>query len=233
MLSVEPFRYGDDNLGYVIYGTGQAMAVDGGAWEEILAFLRRNHLLLSYVTNTHGHFDHTPGNDSLLGHTKAALLSFEDLPDGREILLDGGKVSVLRTPGHSLDSVCFYTGAALVSGDTLFNGTVGNCFTGDLKAFYRSIKRIMTLPPETLIYAGHDYVRDALAFAAHLEPDNPAIERYRQAYDSQHVCSSLAEELAVNPYLRFNETPIVELLEKLGLPAATEWERWHSLMSID
>jgi hypothetical protein len=52
MLSVEPFRYGDDNLGYVIYGAEQAMAVDGGAWEEILAFLHGSSLSLSYVTNT-------------------------------------------------------------------------------------------------------------------------------------------------------------------------------------
>ncbi len=233
MLNVEQFRYSSDNLAYLVYGDKQALAVDGGAWEEILSFLDSQGLDLSFVANTHDHFDHTPGNETLLRRTKAKYLGGEDLPDNKEILLDSGKVTILRTPGHSHDSLCFYTGSALISGDTLFNGTIGNCFTGDLKGFYSSIKRLMGLPPETLIYAGHDYIRDSLVFADHLEPGNPAIEQYRRAYDPRHVYSTLAEEFKINPYLRINEASIVNLLEEKGLPHATEWERWHSLMSLE
>jgi hydroxyacylglutathione hydrolase len=233
MLRVEQFRYGHDNLAYLVYGKKEALAIDGGASNDILHFLDRHGLVLSVVANTHDHFDHLPGNETLLRHTGASLLGFDDLPDGKVISLDGGGITVMRTPGHSHDSVCFYTGSAVLSGDTLFNGTIGNCFTGDLAGFYRSIKRLMMLPPETLVYAGHDYVRDSLAFGAALEPGNGDIERFRRAYDPQHVCSSLAEELKINPYLRFNEEPIVDLLKRKGLPLATEWERWQSLMSIE
>lgn len=233
MLNIEQFRYGSDNLAYLLHGQKQAMAIDGGAWEEILLFLERHHLELAFVANTHNHFDHTPGNENLLKKTKAIYLAFQDLPDHHILPLDGENITVFRTPGHSHDSVCYYTGFALISGDTLFNGTIGNCFTGDLKGFYESIKCLRTLPPETLIYAGHDYVRDSLAFAEYLEPHNSHISRFRQSYDPHHVYSTLAEEFMVNPFLRFNEAPVVELLRQKGLPCATEWERWESLMSME
>ena len=209
------------------------MIVDGGAWQEILAFLKNNSLLPVIVTNTHGHYDHTLGNDDLLKYTEAQFGDFSACSDDREILIDDGKVFVWRTPGHTVDSVCFYTGSALISGDTLFNGTVGNCFSGDLKSFYLSIKRLMTLPEETVIYAGHDYVKNSLAFARYLEPDNMDIDKFWSFYDSGHVCSTMADERRINPYLRFNEESIVKLLRKRGLPCATEWERWKSLMLIE
>ena len=118
MLSVEQFRYGD-NFSYLIYGKRQAMAIDGGAWQEILAFLKSNSLELAIVTNTHGHFDHTSGNDELLRSTKAQFLDFADYSDDREITIDGEKIFVWRTPGHTADSVCFYTGSMLLSPATL------------------------------------------------------------------------------------------------------------------
>ena len=72
MLQVEKFRYGD-NLGYLIFGKTEAMAIDGGAWPEILAFLGSNKLTLKFVTNTHQHYDHTSGNENLMRKTKATF----------------------------------------------------------------------------------------------------------------------------------------------------------------
>src|SRR5512145_1706894 len=142
MLIIEQFRYGD-NFAYLLYGKSEAMAIDGGAWQEILSFLADKHLALKFVTNTHRHYDHTPGDDHLLKKTKAGYLDCATLADNETILIDGEPVVVYRTPGHSLDSVCFHAGGDLITGDTLFNGTVGNCFTGDLKGFFHSIKHLM------------------------------------------------------------------------------------------
>ena len=232
MLHVEQFRYGD-NLGYLIFGKTEAMAIDGGAWPEILALLGSNKLTLKFVTNTHQHYDHTSGNENLLLKTKAKFLNSSALADNEEIIIDGESVVVYRTPGHTGDSVCFQTGNSLITGDTLFNATVGNCFSGDQKSFYHSIKRLMALPDNTKIYAGHDYLRDSLAFARYLEPDNKYIDRFLSSYDSRHVYSTMADERQINPYLRFNEDSIVNLLKEKNLPCATEWERWKSLMSIE
>ncbi|MDP2852727.1 MAG: MBL fold metallo-hydrolase [Smithellaceae bacterium] len=232
MLNIEQFRYGD-NLAYLLYGKTDALAIDGGAWQEILAFLNKYSLTLTYVTNTHQHFDHTPGNDYLLRETKAQFLDCTTLPDNENILIDHEPVVVYRTPGHSKDSICFHAGSNLITGDTLFNATIGNCFSGDPKGFFESIKRLMTLPDDTRVFAGHDYVRDSLAFARHLEPDNKDIERFRKCYDPDFVYSTMADERKVNPYLRFNEEPILKLIKDHDLPHATEWERWQSLMTID
>ena len=233
MLNIKQFHYGADNFSYLIYSERQALVIDGGASQEIIAFVRRNSLELTIVTNTHQHFDHTSGNGQILKATKAQFLDFADLPDNREIQIDTEKIFVYRTPGHTDDSVCFHAGNALISGDTLFNGTIGNCFSGNLKNFHLSIKRLMTLPEETVIYAGHDYVKDSLAFAKRLEPDNEDIDSFGNSYDSHHVFSTMADERRINPYLRFNEDPIINLLKKKNLPSATEWERWKSLMSIE
>jgi hydroxyacylglutathione hydrolase len=232
MLNIEQFRYGD-NLAYLIYGKTEAIAIDGGAWQEILAFIKQHQLELVFVTNTHHHYDHTPGNEHLLAKTKSEFLGFNDLSDNREITLDSEKVVVYRTPGHTNDSVCFHAGSALITGDTLFNATIGNCFTGDLRSFYLSIKRLMALPNDTRIFAGHDYIRDSLAFARHLEPQNKGIDQFLQSCDPDFVYSTMAEERRINPYFRFNEVTIINLLKEKGLPHATEWERWQSLMSIE
>jgi hydroxyacylglutathione hydrolase len=233
MLKVKQFRYGGDNLGYLVYGTESAMAVDGGAASEIVDFLGEHQLTLKYVANTHDHQDHTSGNVALLAATHARLLTGVDLPDGREIALDGGKVRVIHTPGHTEDSRSFHAGKALLAGDTLFNGTIGNCFSGDLDGFYRSILKLMEFPDETVVYAGHDYVKSSLAFARRLEPENRAIVAFLRRYDPKHIFSTLADEKKINPYLRFNEPSLVRLLAKLRLPRETEWERWQSLMSIE
>lgn len=234
MLNIEQFRYGADNFAYMIHGAKQAMVIDGGAWKEILSFLKAKDLTLAWVTNTHSHYDHTPGNDHLIKATGAAFLNPGTLPDNHKIIIDGQAVLVYRTPGHTNDSVCFHAGNFLITGDTLFNATIGNCFSGNQKNFYLSIKRLMTLPDETIIYAGHDYIIDSLAFARHLEPDNRDIEIFRNAHHSgMMIYSTLAEERKINPYLRFNEDAIINILKKHNLPFATEWERWESLMSIE
>jgi hydroxyacylglutathione hydrolase len=232
MLKVKQFRYGADNLGYLICGATGGMAVDGGAAEAILSYVDEHHLRLLYIANTHNHKDHTSGNAALLSGSQARLLTGEDLQQG-SFEFTGQNVRIIPTPGHTKDSLCFYTGNALVAGDTLFNGTIGNCFSGDLEGFYQSIRKLMALPEETVVYAGHDYVRDSMAFARHLEPGNRAIGDFLKHYDPNHVFSTLADERKINPYFRFNEPSIVTLLARLGLPRGTDWERWQSLMSIE
>jgi len=233
-MHVEQFRYSADNLAYLVWNDAGGIAVDGGAVEEILGFLADRRLPLLYVTNTHRHYDHTLGNDALLAATKARLASPDSVDEGYGIDWGGETLLIHRTPGHTEDSVCFQAGSVLLTGDTLFNGTVGNCFSGDLLGFLGSIRRLMVFPDETMILAGHDYVRDSMLFARRLEPSNlPALEAYWRTYDPAFVCSSLREERGMNPYLRFNDPGIVAVLKDRGLPRATEEERWLSLMSIE
>jgi len=232
MLTIRQFRYASDNLAYLIHGDRQAIVVDGGAVGAILACLETRGLELARVTNTHEHPDHTPGNRQLLGKTGAALLKPMDAAEKKGIPLENEIIEVLHTPGHTLDSVTFHTGGRILTGDTLFNGTVGNCFSGNLRAFYESIKQLTAFPDSTVVYAGHDYVEYAMAFARIIEPANPEIDRFLEARDPDHVFSSLADESRVNPYLRFNDPGMIKVLEKKGLPTASEFQRWKSVMQL-
>lgn len=232
-MKVKQFRYSIDNFGYLIYGGRSALAIDGGAVEEMLSFIQTNDLKLEFVANTHGHADHTVGTRPLLDASDAAYLGTRHLLETETVELDGTQIRVYHTPGHTEDSVTFHLEHILITGDTLFNGTVGNCFTNSLEPFYRSIKLLMGFPGKTVVYAGHDYVKDSMAFAEFLEPNNRDIQRFLETYDPRHVFSTLDEEFKINPYLRFNERSIISFLEKKGLPVETEYQRWESLMSIE
>lgn len=232
-LTVRQFRYSRDNFSYLIYGGHEAVVIDGGAVDAIVTFLRARSLQLRFVLNTHMHSDHTSGNRALLQQTTAEFLDCRKLAEIGELLFGNERITIYRTPGHTGDSICLHLDAVLFTGDTLFNGTVGNCFSGDMRSFYDSLMMLCSLPGSTLIYAGHDYVRSSMAFAKKIEPMNRDIDRYLERYDPQHVWSLLKDELQVNPYLRFNEKAIVDVLCSHRLPVATAYEKWHSLMAID
>ena len=232
-MKVKQFRYGADNFGYLVCGRQSALAIDGGAVDAIMAFLRDHDLQLKYVANTHSHPDHTQGTPKLLSATGAEYLDFQRLTTDKAIKLENYHIKVHHTPGHTMDSVTFEADAYLLTGDTLFNATVGNCFTGDLQSFYQSIKHLMAFPDHMTIYAGHDYVKESLAFARHVEPGNPAIDEFLQAYKPEHVYSTMAQERLINPYLRFNEPDVISFMQAKGLTVGTEYDRWEAIMSIE
>jgi hydroxyacylglutathione hydrolase len=99
-------------------------------------------------------------------------------------------------------------------------------------AFHSSIKKLMALPESTVVYAGHDYVEYAMAFARVVDPDDPGIDRYLKSRDPEQVRSTLSEEMYANPYLRFNDPKMIRVLEGKGLPVSTEEQRWNSIMQL-
>ena len=232
LLELHQYRYNRDNFGYLLVSDGACLVIDGGAVDEMVAEIERRTLSVVGITNTHGHGDHTQGNAGLEARLGAPLLPHEALAAKGEVSVGGAVVSVFPTPGHTVDSVTFHHGDVLVTGDTLFNGTVGNCFSGDLEAFYRSIKRLMAFPPETRIFAGHDYVSLSIGFARSIEPENPFLEAVAANHDPERVVSTLADEMRINPYLRFNDPKMIAIMDARGLKTDTEYQRWLSLMEV-
>lgn len=231
-LRVAQFRYGRTNLAYLVYGEREAAAVDGGAVEEILQTLKDEDLRLALVLNTHSHPDHTCGNERLLKESDARHISPADLARSGSIEVDGQAVSIMRTPGHTRDSLCLKADDFLLTGDTLFGGKVGRCFSGDVEGFCRSIRRIDSLPSGTMVCGGHDYVEEYMEFAAMVEPQNPHIEDYLKRYDPRRVMATLGREREVDPFLRLEEPSIVSFLKEKGLPVRRPLDRFRSLLSL-
>ena len=236
-MYVEQFRYSADNLGYLVYsdkeGTAaEGIAIDGGDASGIIEFARKSDIRIKYVTNTHFHPDHVTGNQTLLDETGADFFDCRTVTDDRTIDLGGEKLLVFPTPGHTMDSVTFAGDGFLVTGDTLFNGTVGNCFSGDLGAFFNSLKRIMTWPPETLIFAGHDYVDESMKYASIIEKNNPEIDVFLERYNPDRVVSTLDDELKVNPYIRFNAPEMIRILKERDVWSDSEQARFEAVMEL-
>ncbi len=231
-MKIKQFQYPADNLGYLIYGNNSAIAIDGGAVNEILSFLKDMDLELTYVTNTHSHFDHTAGNKALLDKSGATFLDHKSLIGKGAIDLDGEKITIHHTPGHTQNSIIFHFDNILVTGDTLFNGKAGRCFSGNPRGFLDSIKLIMGFSEDTIIYAGHDYLEEYMETARGLDPDNKEIDIYLKNYDPAHVCATLKEEMKVNPSLRFNDEKMISILKARGLAVDTEYDRWTSIMDV-
>jgi hydroxyacylglutathione hydrolase len=168
-------------------GSREAMAIDSG-WETapIIKEVRQRALTVRFVVATHGHFDHVETIPELaqklgaavVAHRSSQLKCDRSVVDGDRLAIGGKEVRVLHTPGHTEDSICIYDGANLFTGDTLF---IGNCGRTDLpggseeKLFHSLQQVIMKLPPETMIYPGHDYGEVPFRALGEEAKSNPAL----------------------------------------------------------
>ncbi|MDQ0188722.1 MBL fold metallo-hydrolase [Alicyclobacillus cycloheptanicus] len=79
--------------------------------------------------------------------------------EGQVLSLGDETFTIWHTPGHSPGSVCLVGGDVAFTGDTLFAGTIGatHFFLGDPKAMEQSLKRLMKLPDDMVLYPGHGH----------------------------------------------------------------------------
>lgn len=202
MIRVVQFSVGgfDANLSYVVYDdeSNQTAIVDpAGNVRKLLQFISDSELKLKQVWLTHTHQDHF---DALAEVTaeyedvtisvhklgKSAVKGDEVVAIEEETVLQLGtqQIQVMHTPGHSVDSVCFYVpkeAAApgrplLLSGDTVFVGGCGRTTAEGVAALYASLERIKALPPDTTIFPGHDYGHTSTASLSYELEHNPYLQ---------------------------------------------------------
>jgi glyoxylase-like metal-dependent hydrolase (beta-lactamase superfamily II) len=81
--------------------------------------------------------------------------------DGEQFKVGTIDAEVIYTPGHTPACVSYKIGDAVFVGDTLFMPDFGTARAdfpgGDARALYRSIKRLLSLPPDTRLFMCHDY----------------------------------------------------------------------------
>jgi len=133
-----------------------------------LALIGELELDLRYVLETHVHADHVTSAAAVGERTSAitcasrlgAACAQRHLGDGDHLRLGGTVLTVLATPGHTPDSLSYYAGGQVFTGDALLvRGTGRTDFQGgDAGALFDSItRRLFTLPENTVVWPGHDY----------------------------------------------------------------------------
>lgn len=122
---------------------------------------------------THGHFDHAGAVKDLLAAEEVPVFVHEadapmlakvaravrPMPDGGSLDAGGLELRGLHTPGHTPGSQCLLGQGQLFTGDTLFMDCCGRTDLpgSDPAAMHRSLRRLAALPPETVVWPGHDY----------------------------------------------------------------------------
>jgi glyoxylase-like metal-dependent hydrolase (beta-lactamase superfamily II) len=167
--------------------TKEALLIDpGDEPDRILGLIAENNLKVKYIVCTHAHFDHVGAIPELKNETGAKIVVHRDelniykhtkeqaalmwgyeldpLPDPDMFISEGDileigniKFEIIHTPGHSPGGICLFGEGIVITGDTLFAGSVGrtDLFGGDLEKLKKSFKKLLTLPDNTKVFPGH------------------------------------------------------------------------------
>mgnify|MGYP000220995998 CR=1 FL=1 len=133
-------------------------------------------------------------------------------------MLGAWEARVIDVSGHTNGHIAYHlpeAGMAFV-GDSVFALGCGRMFEGAPQQYWDSLSRIKALPPETLLYCGHEYTQANARFALHADPDNVLLRLYageidkRRALGQPTVPTVLERELATNPFLRADSDALRE-----------------------
>ena len=195
---------------------------------------------LTHILITHHHGDHTAGNRRLKAATGCIIVGPKveagsipaidvEVSEGDSVAVGNSNALVIETPGHTRGhiSYLFPDDGIVFVGDTLFSVGCGKLLEGDAKMMWRSLQKLMALPPETQLYCGHEYTRANTKFALTVEPGNAALQA--RAVEAEELAkkkepalpTTIAKELATNPFLRPSSP---EIQKRLGMEGRELWE---------
>ena len=199
---------------------------------------------------THHHADHVRGAAALAGRFDVPChgphderIAAVDHPHGDgdtvEVSALGARFDVIAIPGHTRTHIAFHGAGHLFCGDTLFSLGCGRLFEGTPAQMLGSLDRLAALPGDTRVCCGHEYTLANAAFAAAVEPDNPALRRRTEEANAMRarsmptLPSRLSDETAANPFLRVDAPGVRSALAaRLGrapgdrVEAFAELRRW-------
>lgn len=232
-LRIERIPTWRDNYTYLLVcgETGEAAVVDAPEAEPVLRRAEAQGVRITQVLSTHHHPDHSMANPELAARTGAPVLGHHSdaarlpgfthgLDEGDIVSVGRAQARVLFVPAHTRGHVAYHfeAEAALFCGDTLFAAGCGRLFEGTPQMMFEAMQKLGALPGDTRVFCGHEYTESNLRFAAHLEPQNEAVQRaleqaaakraraaadwHDATPDEMTVPSTIAGEHATNPFMR-------------------------------
>lgn len=226
-LQIHQFMCLSDNFGVLIHdaGNGLTASIDAPEASAVEQAVAQTGWRLTHILNTHHHGDHTGGNLALKDRTGCTIVGPRGarIP-GIDVEIGGGDsfpfgdftAEVIATPGHTLDHVCYWfrnEGVAF-TGDTLFALGCGRVFEGTAPQMWASLKKLMALPRETVVYCGHEYTLSNARFALTVDPDNEALKQRVAEVESLRAAgratlpTTIGVELGTNPFLRAQDASL-------------------------
>ena len=216
MPDLIPIRCLADNFAWLLHGGGETVLIDAPESAPILAALAARGWGLDRIFLTHHHPDHIQAVPDLVAATGARVagnrLDAARLPPlddpfvpGDRLVIAGTAAEILDAPGHTIGHVAIHLPEArlVFTADSLMAMGCGRLFEGTAAQMWDTLTRLATLPDDTLVCSGHDYVTGNGAFALSVEPGNDAV---RDRMENGPVTPApLALERATNPFLRVAE----------------------------
>ncbi len=239
-----------DNYSYVIIDekNKKTCVIDPSEPKPIINFLEKNNLKLSFILNTHHHYDHVGGNTELKKKYGAKVIGFAEdfhkIPEMDIKLKDeeiwkkyNFEAKVIHIPGHTLGHICyyFYNDNNLFTGDTLFSLGCGRIFEGTYEQMFSSLEKIKKLPSKTKIYCGHEYTLQNSKFCIKYDSKNKSLiskineinEKIKN--NKPTLPSTLKDELKNNIFLRSNNE---EIKTNLNIEGSTSLVTFSKLRDL-
>ena len=226
MLEVHQFACLSDNYGFLLHDpdSAETACIDTPDAEAYLREAKAKGWQITQIWNTHWHPDHAGGNAAIKAATGCVITGPAEVeklgtaPDrvvaaGDTVALGDFTAQVIDVSGHTNGHIAYHLAEADTAfvGDAVFALGCGRMFEGQPDQFWASLSRIKALPPATLLYCAHEYTASNARFALHADPDNAELVDYAaqitklRASGSPTVPTTLARELATNPFLRADD----------------------------
>lgn len=226
MLAIHAVPAFKDNYIWMIEDGGNAVAVDPGDAAPVERFVDERGLSLSAVLATHHHMDHVGGLVALARRFRCKTFgpASEEIAGLDHRLTEGDRIDVpgiglsletIDIPGHTAGHIALFGAAVVFCGDTLFACGCGRLFEGTAAQMVASLGKLARLPGGTRVYCGHEYTLANIRFAEAADPGNGALaarkarESAKRDKGAPTLPSTIAEELATNPFLRCDDPAII------------------------